>query len=129
MKYLPWEIVGQLPDNTFKELVSSLPMDFQVQYFISLGEERREEELTRFAAKGSKGREMIDVELSVIMKNEILVKRIEGDRAFQIQSQFVDYARKFVSSNEAAQKEVAPLIMDWFNDIKRETTGNVTKIA
>jgi len=131
MKILPWEIVAQLPDAVFKELVSSLPMDFQVQYFISLGEEKREQELSRFAAKGSKSREMIDVELSVVLKNEILVKRIEGDRKFQIQSEFVDYARKFVSSNEGSQKEVSPLIMDWFIDIKRETgdVGTVTKIA
>lgn len=129
MKFLPWEIVGSLPDNVFKELVSSLPMDFQVQYFISLGADRRESELNRFAAKGSKGREMIDVELSVVMKNDILVKRIEGDRAYQIQAQFVDYARKYVSSNEASQKEVAPLVMDWFADIKRETSGTVTRIA
>lgn len=131
MKILPWEIVAQLPDTVFKELVSSLPMDFQVQYFISLGKEMREQELSRYAAKGSKSREMIDVELSVVLKNEILVKRIEGDRKFQIQAQFVDYARKFVSSSEGAQKEVSPLIMDWFADIKREAgeTAKVTKIA
>lgn len=129
MKYLPWEVVAQLPVNVFKDLVSSLPIDFQVQYFISLGAEKRDSELNRFAAKGSKGREMIDVELSVIMKNEVLVKRIEGDRAYLIQSQFVDYARKFVSSNEASQKEVSPFVMDWFADIKRENLGTVTKIA
>jgi hypothetical protein len=131
MKILPWGIVAQLPNAVFKELVSSLPMDFQVQYFISLGEEMREEELSRYAPKGSKSREMIDVELSVVLKNEILVKRIEGDRKFHIQAEFVDYARKFVSSSESSQKEVSPLIMDWFTDIKRESsdTGKVTKIA
>jgi hypothetical protein len=129
MKYLPWEIVAQLPENVFKELISSLPIDFQVQYFISLGADKRDVELNRFAAKGSKGREMIDVELSMVLKNEILVKRIEGDRAYQIQSQFVDYARKFVFISEASQKEVAPFVMDWFADIKRESLGTVTKIA
>lgn len=128
IKILPWEIVAQLPDTVFKELVSGLPMDFQVQYFISQGD-RRENELSRFASKGSKGREMIDVEMSVVLKNDVLVKRIEGDRKNQIQAQFVDYARKYMLANPEAQKEVAPLIMDWFTDIKREFTGTVTKIA
>lgn len=128
MKILPWEIVSQLPDTVFKDLVSGLPMDFQVQYFISQGE-KREQELSRFASKGSKGREMIDVELAVVLKNEVLVKRIEGDRKNHIQAQFVDYARKYMSTSPEAQKEVAPLIMDWFTDIKREFIGTVTKIA
>jgi hypothetical protein len=128
MKILPWEIVAQLPDSVFKNLVSSLPMDFQVQYFISQGD-KREEELSRFASKGSKGREMIDVEMSVVLKNEVLVKRIEGDRKFQIQAQFVDYARKYLSADVEAQKEVESLVMDWFTDIKREFKGTVTKIA
>lgn len=129
MKILPWEIVDQLPDATFRELISTLTMDFQVQYFISLGAEMREKELSRFASKGSKGREMIDVELSVVLKNDMMVKRIEGDRKFLIQSQFVEFARKYVSANEESQKEVSPLIMDWFADIKKDTKVSGLKIA
>ena len=41
MKILPWDVVGLLPDGLFKELISTLPMDFQVQYFISLGDNKR----------------------------------------------------------------------------------------
>lgn len=129
MKILPWAIVAQLPDTTFKELISTLPMDFQVQYFISLGAEMRENELARYASKGSKGRDMIDVELSVVLKNELAVSRIEGDRRFSIQSQFLDYARKFVLASAESQKEVSPMIMDWFEDIKKDTKKVELKIA
>ncbi len=77
---LPGALLNSLPESFFKDVVGKMSIEKQVEYFTILDTEERENALNRFAGKGSKGREMIDLELSTILKNEILVEKIKAER-------------------------------------------------
>ncbi|MBP9682531.1 MAG: hypothetical protein KBD76_14080 [Bacteriovorax sp.] len=128
VKVIPTEVVSNLPDSLFKESISSMPLDFQVQYFVSLGDER-EKYLGRFASKGSKAREMIDVEMSGVLKNDLLVRRLTGEKKARIQSEFVEAVRRYLASHPEAQKEASSATLDWLHEVKKEVSVSFDEAA
>lgn len=97
-----------------------MPIDLQVQYFASMDSEEREQNLNKFATKGTKNREMIDLELNPILKNEVQLKRMQTDKREKLQTEYLNYARQFVASSSDAQKEIVPIIENWLIDLRDE---------
>lgn len=128
IRYIPTEIVDELPDHIYKDIVSTLPLDFQVQYFISLGD-NREVHLSRYAVKGSKSREMIDVEMSGILKNDLLVQKLTGEKKAKIRAEFVSAVRIYLGSNTEAQQEAISATFDWLKNIKNESSVAIGEAA
>lgn len=120
IKVLPSSILTLIPDSIYKQIVTLMPIDLQVQYFASMDSEEREQNLNKFAAKGTKNREMIDLELNPILKNEVQLKRMQTDKREKLQTEYLNYARQFVASSSDAQKEIVPIIENWLTDLRDE---------
>lgn len=117
IKIFPRTLVNQVPDEVYKKIVELMPIETQVQYFASMADDQRETMLGKFAPKGSKGREMIDVELSVILKNQVALRRLQNEKRERLQQEFLSYTRQLVSGNQEIQRDVIDQIESWFSDI------------
>lgn len=118
LKVIPGSIANTLPDAIFKQVIALMPIEMQVQFFASMDKEERDDYLNKFASKGSKNREMIDLELNPILKNEMQLKRLQNDRKEALKKEYLSFARQYISSSPDAQKEVEPMIESWLNEIR-----------
>lgn len=117
---LPMELVGELPDAIYREVIAVMPLETQVQYFVAIGDERATQ-LDRIASKGSKSREMVEFEINAILKNDILTKKLMNERKAGIELEFLKTVREYVSAHPEAQKEIYPLMINWLRTIKDES--------
>lgn len=117
IKIFPRSLVAQVPDEVYKKIVELMPIETQVQYFASMENDQRDTMLDKFAPNGSKGREMIDVELSVILKNEVALRRLQNEKRERLQQEFLSYTRQLISGNQDIQREVIDQIESWFTEI------------
>jgi hypothetical protein len=120
IKIFPKTLVPEITSDVFKQAVALMPMDVQVQYFASMDSSVRDSMLEKYAAKGSKSREMIDVELSTILKNEVTLRRLQNEKRVKLEQEFVSYTRQLVSTNLEVQREVIDQIESWLTELNGE---------
>lgn len=127
LSVLPNEVLARLPDETFREVMNLMSQENQLIYLACLSGMERNAQLERFAAKGSKNREMLEIELSSIVDNELTMKRLNGERKKAVMQNFLKVARDYLSKNAMAKKEVMPVMRDWLGEIKTEIESSSTK--
>jgi gas vesicle protein len=120
LSVLPGELAGNLPESVFRGIINLMPLETQVQYFAVQDDDQREESLDRFAAKGSKNREMVEIEVNAIAANEMALKRLKLDRKSSIESDFLSLARNYISSSTEAQVEMRAEIETWLKNIENK---------
>lgn len=118
LSVFPGALLSSLPETFFKEIVGKMTIENQVQYFAVLDNEERENALSRFATKGSKGREMIDLELATVLKNEVLLEKIKSERKEFIEIEFLNQVREQLNENPESQNSVMGMIEVWLQEIK-----------
>lgn len=121
VKILPNDLLGDLPDSIYKACIEAMPIDTQVQYFIAQ-EDRKDFYLDRFASKGSKSREMIDIEINGLMRNEIMTRKIIERKAL-IDQDFLKIVRGYLATHPETQKDVQPMMITWLESIKKEDSS------
>lgn len=117
---LPGDLISNLPESIYKEVVGQMALESQVQYFAVQDEDDRESKLSLFAPKGAKNREMIEVELSALVNNEIALKRLQTEKRESIEHNFLSLARVYVSTNPEAKSEIKSEVESWLRQIKSE---------
>lgn len=120
LNILPKELVSNLPESVYRGVISLMSLENQVLFFAVQGAKEREDNLNRFASKGAKNREMLEIEINALVKNEIALKRLEGDRKASIEADFLALARNYVSTTAEAQVEMRSEIEAWLRDIQEE---------
>lgn len=118
IKNLPTSLVNKLPDNIFKQVIALMPLESQVMFFATKEKEERDEYLNKFAPKGSKTREMIELELNPIIKNELQLKKLQNDKKELIIKEYLNFARHLISNTADVQKEVMPILEGWLIEIR-----------
>ncbi len=120
LKMFPRFLIPQIPDTVFKQVVAMMPLDVQIQYFASLDNDKRDISLDRFAVKGSKAREMVEVELMMITKNEVVLKKLQKDKKEILDQEFVSNVRKLIFSDMEMQREVIDQLENWLSQMKNQ---------
>jgi hypothetical protein len=118
IKHLPSELAKSIPDSIYKLVVSAMPLELQVQYFASMNDEDRKIAMDRFASAASKGREMIELEVKTLTRNEIALRKLQTEKKSAIDFEFLTYTRKIISTNQEAQKEILDVVDQWLNQLK-----------
>jgi hypothetical protein len=131
LKFLPREVLTNVSDSIFKGVIGAMSLEAQVQFFASRPDEERLESIDRFASKGSKTREMIDVEINMITKNEVALRRLQNDRKKSIDDDFMILTREYIEQHPEAQSEMKSEVEIWLQNIKAQyvTSGKRLKSA
>lgn len=117
MKTFPSALCEALPNSIFKNVISLMPIETQVQYFAAMDESLRNEKLDQFASKGSKNRDLLELEMSTIIKNEVQLRRLQKEKSEELKAEFLLYTRNYISNNPDAQKEVRSIIDEWLSEL------------
>ena len=128
LSVLPGEIVNNLPETVFKGVIGLMPLETQVEYFVIQDQDEREENLNRFASKGAKNREMVEIEINAIVSNELALKRLKGDKKSSIEADFLALARNYIGSSVDAQSEMRNEIEIWLRNIENEVSQKSTNV-
>ncbi len=131
LKFLPREVLSNVSDSIFKGVIGAMSLDAQVQFFASRSDEERLESIDRFASKGSKTREMIDVEINMITKNEVSLRRLQNEKKKSIDDDFIMLTREYIEQHPEAQSEMKSEVEIWLQNIKAQyvTSGKRLKSA
>jgi hypothetical protein len=118
IRTLPSDLIWNLPNSIFKAVVSAMPLETQVQFFASQEDSMRAANFERFASKGAKNREMIEIEVNALAKNEIAIRKIQVDKKASIDAEFLIMAREYIGSVPEAQSEMKTEVEIWLKKIK-----------
>jgi hypothetical protein len=119
LSVLPAELVYQLPETVFRAVISLMPLEAQVQYFAVQESEQRTINLNKFASKGAKSREMLEIEINGIVKNEMALKRLESAKS-SIEAEFIALTREYINNTPEAKLDMKNEVESWLRVLKNE---------
>ena len=120
MKIFPQDLIHNVSEVMFKNILTLMSFENQVMYFAMCSDDIREERLSKFAPEGTKNREMLTIEINSLTENELKLKRVQQDRKDEIDKEYINCARSYISSDNEAQMEVKALVDQWLKSIKEE---------
>jgi hypothetical protein len=125
---LPSAVVGNLPKEFLKLVLTHYPMNKKVRLILSLDEEKQNYFLDAFADKGTTSREMIDLEITNIKGTPGELKRISM-RSADYWSDFVGVVREFVQKNGEFKNDIEFVLIDWFETLSSGQSESAKKAA
>lgn len=118
-KNFPGELVMRLPGTLLKEVIQSFPMAKRVEIILSRPTEDQNALISYIAEKGTPARDLIDMEIENIEKNNTLKASIES-RKNHIWTDFVVTLRTTLSKNPSYDSFKEELIKEWSKKLGKE---------
>lgn len=112
---LPFAIIETLSETVLKSILSQINKNSFVEFLVCVDEDKRNLYLNARAPEGSKARELIQIDLDTILKNDIETAKMKK-KTKQIISGFINSVRKIVRANPAIADEIEPSIYTWLKD-------------
>ncbi|MFZ4713667.1 MAG: hypothetical protein ACOYL6_08150 [Bacteriovoracaceae bacterium] len=125
---IPSAVVGNLPKEFLKLVLTHYPMNKKVRLILSLDDEMQNFLLDAFADKGTTSREMIDLEMTNTKSTPGELNRISLRKA-EYWTDFVGVVREFVLKNAEFKNDIEFILLDWFKTLLPETQNNEKKAA
>jgi hypothetical protein len=107
--FTPMNLIEKLSEQNLRLLYQGVPQSVFVDKVAIADESQRPQILDIFAPQGNKKREMIDLELENIVKNDIQLAKMNKNKD-AIEKKFVDSIRKVIRSRESIQIDLEDLI-------------------
>jgi hypothetical protein len=111
-KHFPSELVMELPSPFLKEIIQSYPMHKRIEFLQSRSEAARKELLDMVAEKGTPSRDLLDMELENIARDEgrrILIQA----KSDEIWQDFVQLTRTNLTKRGSYAHVIDPLLETW----------------
>jgi len=122
-KIIPMSIIDDLPSEISKEISKGMNKDLRLEYIISLDEGKRKEFIDSITQEGTKGREVLDFEVTKFLEDEVAVARVQK-RSEEIRKNYIIAARTTINSSEELKIQVGELIDDWVNGLGEDGSTN-----
>jgi hypothetical protein len=115
----PGRLVSKLPETVFKATFRLLKTEAKVELLMCLDEKERKVFLNKAVREGTKGRELIDFELSQNLDNDTIMSHVL-DHKDRIYGDFVALVRDYLKSDEKTRKIAANIAKCWLDEVKFE---------
>jgi hypothetical protein len=112
---LPFGLMETLSESVLKNILSQINKTAFVEFLVCVEEDKRNIYLNARAPEGSKARELIQIDLDTIIKNDIETAKMKK-KTKQVIGSFVNSVRKIVRANPAIADEIEPNIYTWLKD-------------
>ena len=113
---IPSNLIFALPASLTKFLMNDYPMKKKVELLAVYDEDQREEVLDMIADKGSNVREMIQMELNLILDDELQLQRLSR-KVDHIKMDYVKFSRDALKNNEEHQEVIDDVVEQWLSDL------------
>lgn len=121
-QFYPAELVLRLPPSSLKTALDSLTLEKRSEIIYSRQGAERSALLQAFGTEGSRLREMIDLELQQIDKDDLKRKRIERNRNL-LWKEFSDVCRGLIRKDENAREFAEMALNAWLFDRSSGAVG------
>lgn len=128
LKYLPADIIPQMPKKFLKETLTTYDLKLKVEMLWCINDEVRDFFMEIFAPEGSKAAELISLEFEFIEMNKKRIEKLE-ERSEEVWQLFVDYVRARVRKDKELQQQLNPLLNDWIEDFRNKTGSHELNLA
>lgn len=112
---LPFGLMETLSEAVLKNILSQINKTAFVEFLVCVEEDKRNIYLNARAPEGSKARELIQIDLDTILKNDIETAKMKK-KSKQVIGSFINSVRKIVRANPAIADEIEPNIYSWLKD-------------
>ena len=121
-KIIPIKIIEELPQEINKEVFKAISKDLRLEYIVSLDESLRKDFVDGVTQEGTKGREVLDFEISKLAEDEVAVARIQ--RSDEIKKNYILEARSTINENEVIYAQVMDIVDDWLSNISNDDNSS-----
>lgn len=112
---LPFALMETLPEATLKTILSQVPKNAFIDFLVCMDDDKRGIYLNARAPEGSKARELIQIDLDTILKNDIETAKVKK-KSKEIIGTFINAVRRIVRANPQVADEIEPKIVGWLKD-------------
>jgi len=126
-EYFPYSIFPKLPSSVIKTIVDYYPKQKRFEYIATLEGQELTQFIEAIAESGSKSRDLLDLDLKTLEKNEILRRRILKNRS-NIQKSFIDFTRQVMKKIPDLQEKSNEVLLAWVDEKKEALSGPEIKI-
>ena len=122
-KIIPIKIIEELPQEINKEVFKAISKDLRLEYIVSLDESLRKDFIDGVTQEGTKGREVLDFEISKLAEDEVAVARIQK-RSDEIKKNYILEARSTINEDEVIYAQVMDIVDDWLSNISNDDNSS-----
>lgn len=112
---LPFALMETLPEATLKTILSQVPKNAFIDFLVCMDDDKRGIYLNARAPEGSKARELIQIDLDTILKNDIETAKVKK-KSKEIIGTFINAVRRIVRASPQLANEIEPQIVGWLKD-------------
>lgn len=120
----PKSLIQQLPEKVFQFVLTKMPRENQIKYFVTLDNDQRKIRLDWVAPSGSKAREMLDIEIDTITNDPNVYAKFKKDNAKEAQLEFIKMSRAAIATHEELQTEVQDSLVLWLEQLNNKDSTN-----
>lgn len=121
-KNFPGELVLSMPPTFLKEVLQSYPVNKRVELLYSRPEEVKANLLNLLAEKGTPARDMLDMELEGLERDQTRGAAIQG-QAEEMWGEFVKSSRTFLAKNVSYAGYADQLVKEWSQKLGQGLTA------
>ncbi len=116
---LPACLVFEIPDNALKTALFSIPLEKKIEFFISLEDELRSTVLNKISQEGTKGRDILEHEMDLILKDEAKTSDIKlmKEKHFQ---EVVKAVRSYIEKLDQSQEFLDSMADFWLIPLTKD---------
>lgn len=129
LKVLPYDLIEELDSDVFSMLMEDVAKEKQIYYLASLSENAREEMLEKFAAEGTKVRELLNLELETVLIDEIAMQQLKGNRKHEVKADFFNAIRKVVTEKNDVKMHLTDSVKSWLEKVKMQVKRTEKTLA
>lgn len=115
-RYLPHQLVIQMPEELLKESLLSYDSARRVEYLETLAEGDKDLVLNAFAPAGSKARDIYELDYERILTDESAKNQIE-ENSDSITKNFIVHLREYIKKNPQYQSKIEAIIAEWAEEM------------
>jgi len=123
---IPSALVFDLPEDFVKSTLTDYPLDRKIELLASVDDESREKLLVLVAPANSSAREMIEMEMEILMGDELKLARIKKNSSVSLQK-YVNFTRDALKTKPEYNEQIEEIVDMWITNMSK--SDKVTAIA
>ncbi|GEM_PF-6975013 len=124
----PARLIDRLPAGVLKGIFKNMQIDAKVEFLACLDDDKRVKFIDKTTQAGTKGREVIEFELSRVLENVEAMEYVNSHKD-DIYGTFVVKVQDKIKSDEITREAALAIAKSWFGEISVSSDADILSLA